>query len=143
MAGKAQDVYCFADPSNFGVIEFASVKDVRGFLRMLRKASEFEIDNEKSLKFSPNRTLNQRAQDKRLGQIKHQMTLQGHDLEAIKIIWKKNIVKLGDKVVYKFSKGTTEGTGEHIYSNEGIIVKDGVEDVVKSWISQRGGDESD
>lgn len=89
LKGNARDVFCFTDPSIFGVIEFVSVAGARSFLRGLRKATRFNIEGERNLRFSPNHTLAQRAQDKRLGKIKHRLSEEGHDLSDIKIVWKR------------------------------------------------------
>ena len=87
--------------------------------------------------FAPNRTLEQRAQDKRLGQIKHQLHERGHSLSNIKILWRKNVVKLGNTIVYKVR------STEHVYSGEALSVKAGVETFVRDWLEQRGAEDSD
>ena len=63
LADKVEDVYCFRDPCNFGIIEFRSISAARGFLRKLKSAKNFETDEEagRSLRFSPNRTIQQRG----------------------------------------------------------------------------------
>ena len=139
MESKVKDVFCFADPSNFGIIEFESIAATRGFLKKLRAAGDLEIDDEKKLRFAPNRTLVQRAQDRRLGQIKHQLFTSGHALDDIKIIWRRNVVKLGKKIVYKLRLDTKE----HEYLEEAMAVQDVVEDYVKLWVSQRDSGDSD
>ena len=90
------------------------------------------------MRFAPNRTLGQRAQDKRLGQIKHQLHERGHALQDIKIVWRKNLVKLKDRVIYKLGARRT-----HEYFTEGLIVKEVVEKHIKEWLEQRGAEESD
>ena len=99
MGDKIHEVFCYSDPARFGIVVFQSVAAARLFLRHLRKAVGGEIDSERTLRFAPNRTLSQRGHDKRLGQIKHLLHLEGHALETIKILWRKNIVKLEGKVV--------------------------------------------
>ena len=58
-------------------------------------------------------------------------------LETIKILWRKNIVKLEGKVLYKQRKE------ERVYKEEGLFVKDVVEEFVKQWVSDRDAEESD
>ena len=91
------------------------------------------------MRFSPNLTVVQRAQDKRLGQIKHQMCqLPGYSLENVKIFWKNNIVKAGSEFVYKL---TSQGT--HEYKGKGLEIKEAVESFVHTWLEERGCEESD
>ena len=52
-------------------------------------------------------------------------------------MWKKNIVKVNGQVVYKLLKGISSSNPGHAYSDEGLAVKDVVEEHVKKWISQK------
>ena len=83
---KVSSVACFTDPSAFGVILFASPARAKAFLRNLSKTKNFSIDGDRILRFSRNRTLQQRAEDKRLGMLKHEISkLPGMELRDIKI----------------------------------------------------------
>ena len=137
---KVSDVFCFRDPCNFGIIECHSIRAARSFLRKLKDAKGFEIEGEegRQMGFATNRTLPQRAQDKRLGQIKHQMFENGIPLEDIKILWRKNIVKAYKKPVYKLSLRS-----DHIYRGDATAVKASVEEFVKKWLEARGEEDSD
>ena len=106
----------------------------------MRDAKGFEIggDEGRQMRFAANRTIQQRAQDKRLGQVKHQMYENGIAPEDIKILWRKNVVKVRGKVVYKMSM-----TSKHIYSDEASEVKVGVEEFVKKWLEVGGEEDSD
>ena len=56
-----------------GEIQFKTSSAKRGFYRRLKDAKNLEIDTEKSLRFADRKTLQERAQDQRLGQIKHRI----------------------------------------------------------------------
>lgn len=51
-------------------------------------------------------------------------------------------VKLNGKVVYTLTNDPT-GAVKHDYKDEGLTVQDGVEEHIKQWLQQRGGEDSD
>ena len=136
---KVLNVTCFTDPCKSGVIKFSSAGGAKQFLRDLRKAKEFNIDTDRELKFSRNRTLKQRAEDKRLGFLKHELSeLPGIDLQDVKIMWKKSVVLLKGVKVFHISK-----KGEFVFKHEAVQVKDKVQAHVKEWTESRGGEENE
>ena len=88
--------------------------------------------------FAMNRALAQRVQDERLGRVKHKIHEIGHSQESPKILWRKNIVMLNIKVLYKLS-----GTSQHVYDGEALDVKHVVEQLVRGWLEQKGFEDSD
>ena len=60
---KVKDIFCPTDPCKFGIIEFVSAKAARAFLKKLTKATGKQV-GEREMRFSPNLTVVQRAQDK-------------------------------------------------------------------------------
>ena len=86
---KVSEVFCFQDHCKFGVIECHSIRAARSFLRKLRDAEDFDIEGHegRQMRFTANQTIKQRAQDKRFGQLEHQMFQNGIPLEDIKILW--------------------------------------------------------
>ena len=133
-------MWCYADPTNYAIIEFATAAAAKGFLRRLAKATGKQIEGDRYMKFSPNRTLIQRANDRRLGQIKHRLAqMEGICLNDVKIHWRKDEVQLKKKeVVYKKSK-----TGVPIYTGVALQIKELVEADVKQWLDDRGHEDSE
>ena len=68
--------------------------------------------------------------------IKHQLHELGHPLEDIKIMWRKNVIKLSTDIVYKLSE-----SGSHVYLGAATGVKDDVEELVRDWIEMRVSEE--
>ena len=135
---RVKDVFCHGDPANFGIIEFHTPASAKSFLRRLAKMTSLEIEAGKVMKFSANRTLLQRAGDKRLGMIKHLLAqLEGIDLKDVKISWKANVVRLKSEIVYKRTS-----SGEHEYIGKASEIKVAVEEQIKNWLEERGVDES-
>ena len=112
---RVKDVFCHGDPANFGIIEFHTPASAKSFLRRLAKMTGLEIEAGKVMKFSANRTLLQRAADKRLGMIKHLLAqLEGTDLKDVKISWKANVVRLKSEIV---CKRTSNSAGRPVLMN--------------------------
>ena len=65
----------------------------------------------------------------------------GHDLTNIKIMWKRNQVKLNGNVVYALLKDDPSGADKHDYNAEGLAVQDEVEQYIKQWIQKREGED--
>ena len=134
---KVQDAWCYSDPTNFGVIEFHTTASAKAFLRGLAKATDMQIEDGKTMRFGRNRTLTQRANDKRLGLIKHLLAqLEDVELKDVKIRWKANIIRLKSEIVYK-----KDIDGQHLYIGKANHVKDQVEQQVRRWLEERGAED--
>ena len=103
------------------------------FLRGLAKATDMKIEDGKTMRFGRDRTLAQRADDKRLGLIDQ---LEYVELKDVKIQWKVNTVCLKSGLksddVYKKAKD-----GEHVYIGKALEVKDQVEEQARLWLEER------
>ena len=127
---KVKDAWCYSDPTNFGVIEFHTIVSTKAFLRGLAKATDMQIEEGKTMRFGRNRTLTQRANDKRLGLIKHLLAqVKGVEFKDIKIRWKANVISLTSETVYKKDKD-----GQHLYIGKANDVKDQVEQQIRRWL---------
>ena len=134
---KVKDVWCYRDPANFGIIEFHTTAATKAFLRRLPKATDMQIEDGKTMRFGRNRTLTRRANDKRLGLIKHLLAqVEGVELKDIKIRWKANVIRLKNEIVYKKDKD-----GQHVYTGKANDVKDQVEQQVRRWLEERGAED--
>ena len=134
---KVKEVWCDKDQTNFGKIEFHTAASTKRFLRGLAKATDMQIEDGKTMRFGRHRTIAQRADDKRLGLIKHLLAqFEDVELKDVKIKWTENIVRLKSEDVYKKAKD-----GERVYSGKAIDVKEQVEEKVRLWLEERGSED--
>ena len=135
------DVSTFSDPSAIGVITFKTVAAKIGFYKSIRNCSDSdkELSNDKAMRFKDNMTTTECAQSKRLGQVKHRLSLKGGiAADRIKIHWKDGIVKYKGKQIFGINDA-----GQYHYNDEATLVQEDVETFMKTWADKRGLDQSE
>ena len=130
---KVNDVLTFSDTASIEVIEFGSLVARRGFFRTVENIKQTSAG--KKLWFSSNKTFMERACDKALGMIKHHLIdSMGYESKDIKIQWKKNNVKVGDKEAAWVSATCVVTMQEELSD-----VQEMVDASMNEWFSKRGG----
>ena len=121
----------FVDPAPAGFIEFESEQSKVGFFRNLRQANK-EI-NGLEVWFTNDRTFDERAREKCLGLLKHNLIeIKGHAVHTVKINWKLGLVKVKGKKVASVSD-----EAEVDYSPQVSDIKDAVDEGLAAWYAKR------
>ena len=134
-----KDIFTYSDPAQCGVIKFKSEMNKKSFYRKLKTCPTWKLEGGRDIKFSNKLTLQERSEEKRLGQIKYRiMQKDGMDKSKVKIIWKKTEVKYNGVRVFWIDKH-----GQRKYEGEAADIKGEVEDFIKQWLEARGGELSE
>jgi len=136
---KIVEMFCYSDPATAGMLKFRSPAAQRTFLRSSRKLTGKAIGDDRFMKFGNKLTVVERAAEKRLGYIKHElMTKLDVGVKAVKIHWKKHEVEYQKEKIFKTNK-----TGERMYFGVGKDLSTTVEAKVKDWLDKRQSEDSD
>ena len=128
---KVESVGTFVDPARVRFIEFESKAAKISFFRKIRNASTNV--NGLDLWFTSNRTFAERARDKCLGLVKHNLIeIQGQVPSVVKIDWERGFVKVKNKKV-----ATVSEEAEVACSPEAADIKDAVEAGMAAWFAKR------
>ena len=98
-----------------------------------------QLNNDNAMRFKHNMTTKERAHSKRLGQVKHRLSLKGGiAADRIKIHWKDGIVKYKGKQIFGINDA-----GQYHYNDEATLVQEDVETFMKTWADKRGLDQDE
>ena len=139
LQGRVAQVFCYNEEAMSGVLKCRTEAGRNALLRGSWRLTDKQISEDRIMKFGKKLTVFERADEKRLGFIKHEvMTKFGVGVKDVKIMWAWQQVEFKGEKIFKVKKN-----GQRIYSGVGKEISQNVEAKVADWLKKRNQEDSD
>ena len=136
---RIMQVFCYNEEAMSGVLKCRTEAGRNALLRGSWRLKNKQIGEDRTMKFGKKLSVLERADEKRLGYIKHEvMTKFEAGVKDVKIRWPRQEIEYKGERIFKINKA-----GQRIYSGAGKEVKQDVEAKVAAWLKKRNQEDSE